>query len=171
MVWGSTWGDEFGYGGGRSLAAAAKVAQASRPFSLTYAEKLDAERCATFAATRTPVVVLTGFLGAGKTTLLNRLLRLHGKNFSGAGSSKDGLKLAVIENEVGAVSVDDALLPKGARDAGAEEVIVMPNGCLCCRTRGDLKSALRLADRGSARWRHRRNECLSSSRPCCRRLF
>ena len=48
--------DEFGYGGGRSLAAAAKVAQAARPFSLSYAEKLEAERCAAFSATRIPVV-------------------------------------------------------------------------------------------------------------------
>ena len=43
--------------------------------------------------------MLTGFLGSGKTTLLNRILKEnHGK------------KIAVIENEFGAVGVDDKLV-------------------------------------------------------------
>lgn len=46
-----------------------------------------------------PVTILTGFLGSGKTTLLNRILKEnHGK------------KIAVIENEFGAVGVDDQLV-------------------------------------------------------------
>lgn len=46
-----------------------------------------------------PITILTGFLGSGKTTLLNRILKEnHGK------------KIAVIENEFGAVGVDDKLV-------------------------------------------------------------
>jgi hypothetical protein len=43
--------------------------------------------------------IITGFLGAGKTTLVNHILKGdHGKI------------IAVIENEFGAVSIDDALV-------------------------------------------------------------
>lgn len=45
---------------------------------------------------KVPVTILTGFLGSGKTTLLNRILKEnHGK------------KIAVIENEFGAVGIDN----------------------------------------------------------------
>ena len=46
-----------------------------------------------------PVTILTGFLGSGKTTLLNRILKEH-----------HGKRIAVIENEFGAVGVDDKLV-------------------------------------------------------------
>ena len=46
-----------------------------------------------------PVTVLSGFLGAGKTTLVNHILK-----------EKHGLKLAVIENEFGAVGVDKEII-------------------------------------------------------------
>jgi len=72
--------------------------------------------------TRVPVTVLTGFLGAGKTTLVNRIL-----------SEQHGKRVAVIENEFGAVGVDQALV------IGAdEEIFETSNGCLCCTVRGDL---------------------------------
>ena len=51
------------------------------------------------ARKKIPVTILTGFLGCGKTTVLNRIL-----------SENHGKKIAVIENEFGAVGVDDKLV-------------------------------------------------------------
>ena len=48
---------------------------------------------------KVPVTILTGFLGSGKTTLLNRILK-----------ENHGMKIAVIENEFGAVGIDDKLV-------------------------------------------------------------
>lgn len=71
-----------------------------------------------------PVTILTGFLGAGKTTLLNRILH-----------ERHGERIAVIENEFGEVGVDNDLLLNGG---GAEQIVEMNNGCICCTVRGDL---------------------------------
>jgi len=85
---------------------------------------------------RTPVLVLTGYLGAGKTTLLNYILK-----------EQSQMKLAVIENEVGEVSIDDALVEQKHQDM-AEELVVLDNGCVCCTIRGDLVKTLHdLADK------------------------
>lgn len=77
-----------------------------------------------------PVIILTGYLGAGKTTLLNYILH-----------EQRDKKLAVIENEIGEVSVDDALVENKHEDM-AEELIVLNNGCICCTIRGDLQKSL-----------------------------
>jgi G3E family GTPase len=50
-------------------------------------------------------------------------------------------KLAVIENEVGEVSIDDALVDQKHEDL-AEELVVLDNGCVCCTIRGDLIKTL-----------------------------
>jgi G3E family GTPase len=73
---------------------------------------------------RTPVVVVTGFLGSGKTTLVNQLVRAQSESL-------------VIVNEFGDVPVDHALV-EGVK----EEVVALPNGCLCCHVRGDLEETL-----------------------------
>ncbi|MCD6674587.1 MAG: GTP-binding protein [Burkholderiaceae bacterium] len=75
----------------------------------------------------TPVTIVTGFLGSGKTTLINRILR-----------ETHGHRIAVIENEYGAIGVDAEFLV----DSGAETVIQLANGCVCCTVRGDLARAL-----------------------------
>merc|ERR1719261_443227 len=77
-----------------------------------------------------PVVILTGFLGSGKTTLLNYILEEQREK-----------KIAVIENEFGEISIDDALLKKEKMSL-AEKIVVMDNGCMCCTIRGDLISGL-----------------------------
>ena len=72
---------------------------------------------------------MTGFLGSGKTTLVNHILKGdHGK------------LIAVIENEFGAVSIDDALVGENIKEE--ENIITMDNGCVCCTVRGDLVRAL-----------------------------
>ena len=77
------------------------------------------------ACSKVPVTVLTGYLGSGKTTLLNYIL-----------SQDHGLRVAVIENEFGAVGVDDALVKR--RLETQEDIFEMNNGCVCCTVRGDL---------------------------------
>ena len=61
-------------------------------------------------------------------------------------SSQHGLKIAVIENESGAVSIDESLVAENVKEK--EDIISMDNGCVCCTVRGDLVRALmQLKDR------------------------
>ncbi len=73
-----------------------------------------------------PVTVIGGYLGAGKTTLVNHLLRHNG-----------GLRLAVLVNEFGDLSIDADLI-----EAEEDGLISISGGCVCCAFGSDLIGAL-----------------------------
>lgn len=73
-----------------------------------------------------PVTIVTGFLGAGKSTLVQRWLSELPRN-----------ETAVIVNERGEVGIDGELL--AARVAQLREIT---GGCVCCKTKAELTSAL-----------------------------
>ena len=75
------------------------------------------------------LMIIAGFLGSGKTTLLMKAAEEYSRRKSGT--------LAILENEVGEIGVDDQIIRE--RGLPVREIY---SGCICCSLRLDLVSTL-----------------------------
>ena len=79
-----------------------------------------------------PVLLLTGYLGSGKTTLVNKIL-----------ANKQGIKFAVIVNDIGEVNIDASLIQQGGVvNQQDDSLVALQNGCICCTLKMDLVKQL-----------------------------
>ena len=101
-----------------------------------------------------PVTVLSGFVGAGKSAVLNHVL-----------SHLDGLKVAVIVNEMGHASGGAIETSRAVSlTSTGEKLIELSRGCICCTLREDLLTEVaRLA--GEGRFDYLLIESAGSSEP------
>ncbi|GGG28793.1 cobalamin biosynthesis protein CobW [Chelatococcus composti] len=79
-----------------------------------------------------PCTIITGFLGAGKTTLVRHLLENAGRR-----------RLAVLVNEFGDLGFDGSFIEGcGIEGCTQDDIVELPNGCLCCTVADDFVPAL-----------------------------
>jgi G3E family GTPase len=84
-----------------------------------------------------PITVLSGFLGSGKTTLLKYML-----------GNNEGLRIAVIVNDVASVNIDSKLVrgQSASEDqmtpASPAGIVELQNGCACCSLSGELLTSV-----------------------------
>lgn len=82
-----------------------------------------------------PVTILSGFLGSGKTTLIQYILK----------SPDHGKRIAVIENEYGEGLAVESLIARdgvGDNNNSLQDLIELPNGCICCTVKDSLVATL-----------------------------
>ena len=80
-----------------------------------------------------PVTILSGFLGSGKTTLIQYILR----------DPNHGKRIAVIENEFGdGLAVESLIARDGETNNSLQDLIELPNGCICCTVKDNLVATL-----------------------------
>jgi len=85
---------------------------------------------------KTPALVVSGFLGSGKTSLVRHLLER---------AQAEGMRVAFVSNELGALGIDRALL-----GSGGDAFVELEGGCVCCELADDLLVTLeQLHDRVS----------------------
>jgi cobalamin biosynthesis protein CobW len=88
--------------------------------------------CSLMNLSKIPATIVTGFLGAGKTTLIRHLLE-----------NPKGRRLALIINEFGDIGIDaDILNGCGDLGCGAQNIIELANGCICCTVADDFLPAI-----------------------------
>ncbi|KAL7560326.1 hypothetical protein ACA910_020250 [Epithemia clementina (nom. ined.)] len=75
-----------------------------------------------------PITVLSGFLGSGKTTLLQHLLE-----------NQEGLKVAIVVNDMASVNIDGKLIANQDKAAG---IVELQNGCACCSKSQEFLASL-----------------------------
>jgi G3E family GTPase len=81
-----------------------------------------------------PITVISGFLGAGKTTLLQNLLQ-----------NKEGLRIAVVVNDVAAVNIDSKQLAAVSSNPDQQQaagMVELQNGCACCSQSEELLASV-----------------------------
>jgi len=77
---------------------------------------------------KTPILVVSGFLGSGKTTLVRHLLE---------DAQREGVRLAILSNEFGALGIDRELLR-----SGGGRTVELEGGCVCCELSDEMVEAL-----------------------------
>lgn len=85
------------------------------------------------------ILIMGGFLGSGKTSIIKLLIR---------GLVNAGQTCAIIENEIGEVGIDDAIIS----EAGLS-ITPLFGGCVCCQVSGNLFAAIeRIHDEIAPDW-------------------
>ena len=79
------------------------------------------------------IIILGGFLGSGKTSVLLQLA----KRLTAQTPGKEN-RIAIIENEIGDIGVDDQTLG----GSGGYDVQSLFSGCVCCTLTGELLTSI-----------------------------